>query len=456
VGDLSIGALVAFNGLFMNVSWGVTALGETLLPLLAATGGMERIQEFLSEQPGVADADDAQPLPRLAREIAFHDVTFGYADEGACLRDISFTIPHGWSVAFVGQSGAGKSTVLSLLTRFYDPTGGAVTLDGVDLRRVQQASLRSQIGIVFQENVLFNTTIRENIRVGRSGATDEEVVAAASAAEIHEFIMDLPHGYDTPVGERGGRLSGGQRQRIGIARALLRDPTVLVLDEATSALDAATEASLTATLERVARGRTVVTVTHRLSSTVNADRIFVLDRGKLAEQGRHDELLQVDGLYRQLWEKQSGFAVSEDGSRAKVTPERLRAVPVLDDLGEEILAEVARLLVTENVPEHRTVIHEGDAGEKFYIVVRGKVVVTTEDTSGEARQLAVLHDGDHFGEIALLRNVARTATIRTLTPCVFLTMQRGQFLGLLDKAPHLRENLEAAHLRRTAESASAH
>lgn len=338
--------------------------------------------------------------------------------------------------------------------RFYDPTDGAVLFDGGDARAVTQDSLRAQMAVVFQENFLFNTTLRENIRMGQRDATDEEVKAAAKMAEIHDFIMSLPDGYDTLAGERGGRFSGGQRQRIALARALIREPAISILDEATSALDPMSEAAINATLQQVAKGRTVLSVTHRLASVVQADCIFVLQDGRVLEQGRHDELLALNGVYAQLWAKQSGFVFSEDGDRARVDAARLRSLPILEELDDAMLEEAASLFVTEHYVADRIVVHEGDRGDKFYIIVRGKIAVTRNGPAGEAQEIAVLQDGDHFGEIALLRNVPRNATIRTLTHCVFLTLQREQFLNLFAKAPHMREVLEQTLLKRIAPSSA--
>jgi ATP-binding cassette subfamily B protein len=417
-----------------------------------AASGMQRIEELLSEQPQVVDAPAAIPLPRFEQAIRFEDVTFSYTGGQRHLRGVSFTIHAGESVAFVGPSGSGKSTILNLLTRFYDPTAGHVAIDGYSLRRVIQASWRAQSGIVFQDSFLFNTTIRENIRVGKPEATDAEVEATARAAEMHDLIERMPRGYETVVGEQGNRLSGGQRQRIAIARAMLRDPAILILDEATSALDVATEAALNLTLAQLARGRTVITVTHRLASVGQADRIFVLNHGQLIEQGPHQVLLARGGVYTQLWHKQSGFAISEDGTRATVDATRLRTLPLLSALDEGLLVEIGHRFVPERYPAERLVVHEGDPGDKFYIIVRGSVRVTTTAATGVERELTVLQDGDHFGEIALLQDVPRTATIRTRLPSLFLTLSRAQLVGLMESAPQLRTVLDQEIARRLARS----
>jgi len=448
--EMSVGSLVAFNALFLNVSWGVTAISDIILPFLSASGGMLRIKEVLEQPPQVEDEPCAQRLPRLSRQVSFEHVSFGYGPERDTLHDLCFTIPQGSSVAFVGPSGSGKSTVLSLLARLYDPSAGTIGLDGHDLRTVQQDSLRAQIGMVLQESMLFNATIRENIRLGLRGGTDEQVEAAARAAGVHEAIVALPERYDTPVGERGGQISGGQRQRVAIARALMGDPALLLLDEVTSALDSATESAVSAALARAAHGRTVVSVTHRLATVVDYDCIYVLQDGQLAERGRHDDLLRLNGVYADLWHRQQGFAISQDGLEASVAPERLRTIPIFSLLDDASLAELSANLVTETVPVQRTVIHQGDVGDKLYVIVRGTVEVIRRDPTGEENRVAVLQDGDHFGEIALLHQVVRTASVRTVTPCVFLSLQRGQFDRLLSHVPDLRETLQAIEQERAA------
>ena len=451
-GELTLGELIAFNVLLGYLSAYVTSLTRVMPPLLLAAGGVARIQELLDTPPQVRDAPGAASLPPLARALDFAEVSFSYAGEHRDLDRVSFTIRSGAQVAIVGGSGSGKSTALALIARFYDPDSGAVTLDGVDLRAATLDSLRAQMGVVFQESFLFNTTIRENIRFGRPAASDDEVEAAARAAEIHEIVVGMPEGYDTIVGERGGRLSGGQRQRVAIARAIVRDPAILLLDEATSALDPTTEAAINGTLERLGRARTVISVTHRLASTVHADQILVFDRGHLVEQGTNGELLAQGGTYKRLWDKQQGLVVSDDGARAGVEPERLRGVPVLSTLADAMLGKLAKMFLSERVSEDRKVIREGDTTvDKFYIIARGKVAVLKRQPDGTDVQVATLQDGDHFGEVALLKDAPRNATIRTLTPCIFLTLQRRQFMELIHSDPRLRTQFDTvSELRGTA------
>jgi len=448
-GELSVGSLVAFFELIWWMVSAVQQLSDLVLPLQQAAGGTQRIQELLAERPEVEDAADAIALPPFTRELRFHDVGFSYTSARPNLTGVNLAVPAGRSIAIVGPSGCGKSTVLGLMLRFRDPDAGGVTVDGHDLRRVTQASLRAQMAPVFQDSFLFDTTIRENIRLGRPGAVDPEVEAAARAAEIHDFIVSLPHGYDSHVGERGARLSGGQRQRIALARAIVRNPSILLLDEATSALDAQTEGAINATLERLATARTVVSVTHRLTSVVGADRIVVLDHGEVLEQGRHEELLGLKGAYHRLWEQQSGFVISPDGRRAAVTPARLRAMPAFEGMEDDHLTQLAACFGSEHHPAGATIVEESEEGDKFYVIVRGTLEVVQADRAGPPRLLRVLQDGDFFGEIALIENVARTATVRARTACLLLVLARDAFLGVLRASPELRAVFDrAAALRR--------
>jgi ATP-binding cassette subfamily B protein len=273
---------------------------------IQSAAAIRHIQELLDEPTRGADRPGAPDLPRIEHDISFDRVTFQY--EGAMtpvLDNFSLKLDVGKTIAVVGPSGSGKSTLLNLILRLYSPDEGRVAIDGVDIRRVTRESLRAGMAVVFQENMLFNMSIRENIRLGKEGATDEEVVEAAKKAEIHSYIMSLPQRYDTPVGERGDTLSGGQRQRVAIARAIIRNPSVLLLDEATSALDQTTEAAINRTLMKLAEGRTMIWSTHRLTSVIEMDEIIVISQGRAIERGPHAQLLAADGVYRKLWDDQS-------------------------------------------------------------------------------------------------------------------------------------------------------
>jgi subfamily B ATP-binding cassette protein MsbA len=269
-----------------------------------AVGAIQRVFEILNTQPAVADAPNAGTLPAVKGAITFDDVSFGYENNVAVINDVSLEIAPGEIVALVGPSGAGKSTLFNLIPRFYDPTRGAITIDGVDIRTVTQQSLRAQIGLVPQETILFGGTIRENIAYGRLAATEAEIIDAAKAANAHTFIMETPKGYETVVGERGIKLSGGQRQRLAIARAILKNPRILLLDEATSSLDSESEELVQDALDRLMQGRTSVIIAHRLSTIKIAHRILVLDRGRIVEMGDHETLMAHNGLYAHLYSLQ--------------------------------------------------------------------------------------------------------------------------------------------------------
>jgi ATP-binding cassette subfamily B protein len=265
---------------------------------------IEKMFEVLARDPEVEDLPGAKPLVVTSGSVRFEDVRFAYEPERPILKGLSFEVPAGKTVAIVGPSGAGKSTISRLLFRLYDVSSGRITIDGQDIRTVTQASLRAAIGMVPQDTVLFNDTIRYNIRYGRWEASDAEVERAAQLAQIDDFIRMAPKGYDTPVGERGLKLSGGEKQRVAIARTVLKAPPILVLDEATSALDSHTEHEIQEALERVSRNRTSLVIAHRLSTIVAADEIIVLDQGHIAEQGTHAELLASGGLYASMWNRQ--------------------------------------------------------------------------------------------------------------------------------------------------------
>jgi ATP-binding cassette subfamily B protein len=357
----------------------------------------------------------------------------------------------------VGPSGSGKSTLLNLLMRFHDPTAGFIGIDGHDLKSVTQASLRSRMGVVLQENSMFNISVRENIRLGKPEASEEAIIKAAKAAGLHAAIMALPMGYGTLVGgEQGARLSSAEMQRLAIARAIVRDPEILLLDEATSALDPADEIAVNATLRSVAKGRTVISVTHRLSTTADADHIFVFDGGRIVEQGSHFELLAGEGVYASLWRKQAGFTFSLDGRHVDVDARRLKAFPILENLDESKLAELAPFFATETFQAGREIVRQNDPGDKFFIIARGVVEVwRTEEQSGNTKQVAMLNAGDFFGEITLITGFPRTATVRALTVCTCISLERGQFNRMMERFPELRRQLSETAVQRLRESSKA-
>ncbi|WP_322994836.1 ABC transporter ATP-binding protein/permease [Castellaniella sp.] len=306
-GVMTVGDVVLVSAYLTQLYAPLNFLGFVYREIKHALADMERMFDLMANHQEIADRPDALALQAKTASLSFEAVDFSYQADRQILHRVSFTVPAGGSLAVVGASGAGKSTLSRLLFRFYDPTGGAVRVNGRDIRDYTQDSLRAHIGIVPQDTVLFNDTIGYNIAYGRPAATQEEIQAAARAAHIHDFVTSLPQGYDTPVGERGLKLSGGEKQRVAIARALLKSPPIMVFDEATSALDTRTERAIQEQLDRIAQGRTTLIIAHRLSTIVQADHILVLDAGRVVEQGTHADLLALGNRYARMWQlQQSG------------------------------------------------------------------------------------------------------------------------------------------------------
>lgn len=310
---MTTGALVAMSFYISFVFNPAVRVVDFNNALQWAVSAMDRIFQTLDTRPEIADRKGALPLPAIRGEVEFDDVTFAYMPEKPVVEGLSLRVAPGEVVALVGHSGAGKTTLMNLLMRFWDPTKGAVRIDGHDLRDVRLESVRRQVAMVAQENVLFSVSIMENIKYGSRSATDAQAVAAAKAADLHDFVAALPDGYETMIGEDGIKLSGGQKQRLALARALVTDPKILILDDVTSALDGETEARVQDALGHVMRGRTTFVIAHRLSSVVDADRIIVVESGRILDVGTHRELVEREGLYQELYREQfrSALALSE-------------------------------------------------------------------------------------------------------------------------------------------------
>jgi ATP-binding cassette subfamily B protein len=455
-GRITAGTVVSIQLLTVALGASLLSISEYLSMMDTGRDAWRDIRAGLSDPAPVLDRRDAKTLGPVRQEILFSDVSYRYDGEHPALTGVTVRIPKGSYTAFVGPSGSGKSTMARLLMRFYDPDNGHITIDGHDIAAVTQSSLRSRMGLVLQENFVFRASLRENIRLGNSVTSDDAVMRAAAAAGVDRFASQLPRGLDTQAGEQALRLGGEASQRLAIARALLRDPDILLLDEVASALDANQEEAIDATLRAIAPGRTVISITHRLSSAADADRIYMFDQGRIVEEGSHYELMALDGFYANLWRKQAGFRFSSDGGHVDVDAARLKQFPILEKLPHDVLAELAPYFTTRTFPRGREVVCQNDPGDQFYIIARGTVGVwRTEEQTGSTMRVAVLQDGDFFGEITLITGFPRTATVRTETVCTCISLGRGQFNRLIDRFPELRRELSDVAVQRLRESSKA-
>lgn len=448
-GQLSLGTFSAFILLLPVVMRAISSLAAYVQELGRATLSLDRLESIKSAAKPDSAVQRSVALHVPTQGIRFEQMHFSYTPQTPYLQDVNLNLPIGQSVAFVGRSGAGKSTLFKLLLGFYRPTSGRVAIDGVDIRDIKPASLGLRMGAVLQQSLLINSTVRNNICFARPDATDEEIANASRLAGIHDFIMSLPNGYASSVGDGGKWFSEGQRQRIALARAILPQAAILLLDEVTSSLDPETEMAINATIETLAKERTVMLVTHRLASAKFVNHIVVMDQGHVKEQGSHEELLALGGLYHQLWQMQAGFVVSGDGRHAKVSGERLRAIPLFRDVDIDTLDILAGRFVSQSYEPGQEIYAQGDTGGRFYIVVRGTVSISTADAAQLAVRLADLQDGDYFGEVEMVNKGRRTTTVKAGTPTLVLALDAVYFDRMVEQLSSLSKVVTQMALARS-------
>jgi ATP-binding cassette subfamily B protein len=437
-GQITPGRLVGFYFLLANVSNAINTLMNVYPNLINSVGSFTKIINFLQVKT-FSNRPPATVAPKFSDKITFKNIQYSNDGDHLILNKINLELPKGKFIALVGASGSGKSTLLKLILKEITPTKGAIYLDGVNYDDIILSSLLTQIGVVMQEPKLFVTTIAENIRMGKLNATRDEIIQAAKKAGLHEDIMQFHDGYETKLGVGSVQLSGGQAQRLTIARALVANPDILCLDEVTSALDPISEAVIEDLLKNLLQDHTIIAITHRLKSVMKADLIIVIERGAVVEKGQHEELLQHEGAYARLWEKQQGFIFNITTREARVIPQWLTQVPLFSSLQEPILSELAKEFVMERASDDQIVFKENDHGEKLYILVAGIVEIFTHWDGGE-KILAKLTDGDFFGEVALLFDTPRNASVRAKGACVFLTLHYQKFQKIFQKLPKEQQN----------------
>jgi ATP-binding cassette subfamily B protein len=452
-GSLEPGTLAAFVALLVEFAWEATVIGRDVLPeVRKAWSGIRRIDALLAN-PAPTSSGEGNVTPALDDSVRFEKVSFGYSTGGDSLQleDVNLSFDAGSYVAVVGASGSGKSTLLSLLLRFYDPTAGQILIDSVPLTELDAEGLRALTGVVFQETFLFNASLRDNIVLAENSVTDFDLELVLESTGLAEVVRNLPEGLDTIIGAGGRQLSGGQAQRVGLARALLRNPRLLLLDEATSALDPSTEAAVVETIGRIRHGRTVVMVTHRLETVVDADLIVVMRNGQVDEVGQFEDLLESGRTFAEMWSKQRGFVVGRDGRSASVTADRLAAIPLFSVLSEESLNQIAGDFVAQQHAAETVIFEEGDLGDRFFVIVRGVVEVSKSSGDGE-KVVAHLEDGDFFGEMALLDAATRNATVVAVTPTTTLSLDRDQFRAMIEGTPEMAVAVQAVADARSTEN----
>lgn len=440
-GHVTPGALVAIFTLLIYTQDAVYEMATSSTDLIEASGGLARIQELL-EQPLENLDDDKLSAKPLTEEIRFENVKLSFG-KTQVLSGVSFSAKRGQHVAIVGRSGSGKSTILKLTMRLLEPNEGTIKWDGKDTQTLSRQSLRDQLGVVFQEPMLIGNTLKEVISLGREDVSDENIKSAIRSAALEELIATLPQGIESPIGEEARELSMGQRMRIALARALLRNPSVLILDEVSAALDTSTEAQIIDTISDLSKDLTTISVTHRLSVAQHADHIIILDEGKIIEEGSHQELLEAGGYYASIHEQQT--AISSKEGTLSIAGDHLAKIPILSHIKGEKRASLAASFKTCRFSPGSTVIRKGEPAEEFYILHRGKLEVVLDD-----EVIARLVDGDFFGEMGLLFSIPRAATVRAQTPASCLRLDRKDFDRLVADDQQIEKALIAVARSRGA------
>ena len=429
--DLAPGSLVAFYVVLNQLMAPIGQISTATQSVAGASASVERAVELL-DTPGEEDRPDAVAVGPLGETLRFDDVTFAYPDGKPVLKGISLAIQAGSTVAFVGPSGAGKSSILHLLPRLYAPTRGAISWDGVSLDDVTLDSIRTQIGLVPQDAMLLNASVHENIRFGLNDVSDEAVLRAARQAAAHELIMQLPDGYDTVVGQSGVGLSGGQQQRIALARAILRRPSLLILDEATSALDASNQRRVQEQLRADKSERTIIKVAHRLETVVDADVIFVLDDGRLVEQGSHADLIQRDGLYARLYADQMAPFEQASGASAGLAVHRLRERHPFSALSPSTAERLEHVLVRVELPAGADLYRRADRSDAVYVLVRGRMELRFGSEGGR-EPVEQVHAVGLLGDSSFLADRPRPATARAVADAVLFRLDRDAWSSVAER-----------------------
>ena len=440
-GDVTVGTIVAFITLLLSIGGTAGFISGQLPILIQAVGSLQRVNDFLAQPVETMEPEKAISLDPPIKSVTLDHVSFSYRGDKADLDDVSLELTTPKHVGIVGPSGSGKSTFLYLIERQFDPTDGVVMMNGIDIRDVGSARLQSMMSVVPQDSLLFQTSIRENIRMGKLDATNQEIETAAKEADVHDIIMSFPDGYDTDVGEGGKNLSGGQRQRVAIARALIRNPEILLLDEATSALDLTSAAAINETLDRVTKDRTVFAITHRLDECKNMDLICVFDAGKLVETGTHEELLTQNGTYADLWSAHSASTESGEVPTEWIIA-RLSRAPLFRDVSADVLEQVYKAMQQETIQSGVVIQRQGDPSSRFAFILNGKADRTLRMPDGTEKLLESLDNGESFGEFVLLDDEPYVTTITARQPTTLLTIGKQELVGLLGKDPEMLARIE--------------